>query len=534
VYAVRVVVAAVVAFGLLAPASAAQAPTEPAPSPSAQLAGVSAVGLLHQLAIRPERAHGYRAHAFRGWTHRGSGRCSTRELVLRRDGRPPPGAGARCGSRGPWWSSYDVKRLRRADAVRIDRTVSLRDAWASGARRWTTKSRNRFANDLGYRFSLVTASPRSVRHKGVSDPASWMPRAKGFRCSYAKHFIAVKWRWRLTTDRAERRTLRRTLSRNCSSVQVLAPHRAPIQRPGQRRAVTRTTLSVNPSSGPAHQLVTLSATVARRSGPAPQPGTGDGRVVFHSKASPGGRDTRSRVLGVVALNGRGGRPGTATLVTRRLGAGVLTVRARYRPARHQRFGASVSPPVVVRYTSALGCRSGFVDLAGTPARNSCVDPQAIRVRVPSGPLLLTTRLGNQVRFDVGPRARGTSASRIRASSPRRGVCWLTISDLRAGQLGWSASVSASNLAGGRRVVDVSSVSFGSVTLRRFAGNALGTAAEPVALQSLQALSAAPRQFAAAAVGGSLGSVRVRGVLRMSVAPRTPPGAYAGTITFTLT
>jgi hypothetical protein len=46
-----------------------------------------------------------------------------------------------------------------------------------------------------------------------------------YRCTYVADWVAVKWRWRLSVDPAERRYLSRTL-RGCGWPQVRAPGRA--------------------------------------------------------------------------------------------------------------------------------------------------------------------------------------------------------------------------------------------------------------------------------------------------------------------
>jgi CRISPR/Cas system Type II protein with McrA/HNH and RuvC-like nuclease domain len=86
--------------------------------------------------------------------------------------------------------------------IDIDHMVPLAEAWDSGARNWTVADRERFANDLGDRRSLVGVTDTINQEKADQDPGTWLPPY--FKCRYLKEFVAVKLRWRLSVDAAER------------------------------------------------------------------------------------------------------------------------------------------------------------------------------------------------------------------------------------------------------------------------------------------------------------------------------------------
>ncbi len=69
------------------------------------------------------------------------------------------------------------------------------------------KTRQRFANDLGDRRTLVAVTDNVNQSKGDRDIAEWRPD-RGV-CRYVEEWTAVKTRWSLTVNRAEKRTLRR-------------------------------------------------------------------------------------------------------------------------------------------------------------------------------------------------------------------------------------------------------------------------------------------------------------------------------------
>jgi hypothetical protein len=99
----------------------------------------------------------------------------------------------------------------------VDHMVALAEAWDSGAKRWTAGTRKRFANDLGDRRTLVAVSASANRSKSDRDPAEWLP-ARG-QCRYVREWTAVKIRWSLQVDRAEKRALVRRAG-NCRNVMV--------------------------------------------------------------------------------------------------------------------------------------------------------------------------------------------------------------------------------------------------------------------------------------------------------------------------
>ncbi|HEX7474251.1 MAG TPA: HNH endonuclease family protein, partial [Candidatus Limnocylindrales bacterium] len=86
----------------------------------------------------------------------------------------------------------------------IDHVVPLAEAWDSGAYRWDAARRRAFANDLGVSWSLIAVSAASNRSKGDKDPAEWLPPLASYRCQYLAVWVAIKTRWNLAVDAAEK------------------------------------------------------------------------------------------------------------------------------------------------------------------------------------------------------------------------------------------------------------------------------------------------------------------------------------------
>jgi hypothetical protein len=146
--------------------------------------------------------------------------CWTRREVLIRDHVGPLGIGRGCRLTGEWRSVYDGRTTTDPDAFTLDHLVPLAEAWRSGAERWDADRLVAYGNDLGYRWSLVAVTQQVNEDKGDQDPASWQPERD--RCTYLAAWVAVKSRWRLAVDPAERDALASGLDA-CGPTRIAAP-----------------------------------------------------------------------------------------------------------------------------------------------------------------------------------------------------------------------------------------------------------------------------------------------------------------------
>ena len=178
--------------------------------------------VLASLPVSPEAAAGYARELFRLWVDADRDGCDTRAEVLMDEALSGRLSGCRVQG-GMWVSAYDGVQTEDPGAFDIDHLVPLKEAWDSGAWRWTAQTRRAYANDLGYRHSLIAVSASSNRSKSDRDPAEWLPAQA--RCAYAKRWIAVKFRWRLAVDIAEKSRLGRILS-ECPRLMIV-PDLAP-------------------------------------------------------------------------------------------------------------------------------------------------------------------------------------------------------------------------------------------------------------------------------------------------------------------
>jgi hypothetical protein len=203
-------------------ASVVFASTQPA---SATTQHIPAATMLAELGTASAHHAGFTDGKFHHWTDGDNDGCDTRNEVLLTEATVKPHRASGCRlSGGKWVSPYDGKTLTSPGRVHIDFTVPLSEVWASGAWEWSSTTRQRFANDLGLGRVLTAVSGAASTAKGSSGPAGYLPPRKSYDCTYVVSWIAVKWRWQLDVDSAERATLTRLLGK-CGPVSITRPTR---------------------------------------------------------------------------------------------------------------------------------------------------------------------------------------------------------------------------------------------------------------------------------------------------------------------
>lgn len=216
-------------------------PTQPAQAATKQ----QAIRVLNSLPVSAESRVGYDRDLFRHWSDLDGNGCDTRDDVLAAEAL----AGVRRGcdvTGGRWVSAYDGAVTTDPSRFDIDHVVALGEAWDSGAWRWDAATRERFANDLAYPLALIAVSASSNRSKGDRDPAEWLP-ARG-RCAFAKSWVGVKYRWRLSVDTSEKTSLARIL-RSCPPLMTVPALARTTEDPGAGRTPTPAPAPVTGGAG---------------------------------------------------------------------------------------------------------------------------------------------------------------------------------------------------------------------------------------------------------------------------------------------
>lgn len=157
----------------------------------------------------PLSERGYSREKFPHWDSTGYG-CDTRDDILKRDAiRVRVGGECRIIG-GTWREPYGGTTTHDPHSLDIDHLVPLANAWRSGAKRWTTKRRETYANDPRVLLAVDAGLNRS---KGDDGPEQWLPPRVAFRVTYAVRWVGVKARYRLSVTRVEKSALEGLLTR---------------------------------------------------------------------------------------------------------------------------------------------------------------------------------------------------------------------------------------------------------------------------------------------------------------------------------
>jgi hypothetical protein len=194
-------------------------PASPASAASTTLRSGAA-----SLSVAAENRTGYDRDLFTHWIDADGDGCNTRYEVLIAEATTAPNVGSGCTlSGGRWYSYFDNASWTNPADLDIDHFVPLAEAWDSGASRWTSSQRRSFANDLGDARSLAAVTDNVNQAKGDKDPAAWLPPYAAARCRYVTEWVAVKLRWRLTVDSAEKSALT-SWANGCPNVTITYTH----------------------------------------------------------------------------------------------------------------------------------------------------------------------------------------------------------------------------------------------------------------------------------------------------------------------
>lgn len=190
---------------------------QPAPAQAATtFSGTIAQGIA-QIPTASESNTGYDRDLFPHWVDANGDCQNTRAEVLisEADATLTYTSSSRCTvATGRWFSYYDRVSWTNASDVDIDHMVPLAEAWGSGARNWTTARRQAYANDLGDYRTLVGVTDNVNQSKGDQDPSTWLPTYD--KCRYVAEWVAVKIRWGLSADSAEKSVLN-SYAASCSN-----------------------------------------------------------------------------------------------------------------------------------------------------------------------------------------------------------------------------------------------------------------------------------------------------------------------------
>lgn len=170
--------------------------------------------LFSTLSVRPPLDVPYDRSVFGDWIDADGDGCDTRAEVLRLQSLRHTHDEGSCIPVGRWFSLYDNITTDDSTDLEVDHLVPLKEAWVSGAAKWTRQRLHDYFNDMSVDSALIAVTRSSNRAKGARDPADWLPENREAHCRYINSWIAVKHRWQLHIDDAELRALR-AISNRC-------------------------------------------------------------------------------------------------------------------------------------------------------------------------------------------------------------------------------------------------------------------------------------------------------------------------------
>ena len=143
----------------------------------------------------------YSRSSFKHWIDEDGDCLNTRQEVLQRESLETVEIKNCRVVRGKWYDAYSGQFYTQTSKLDIDHIIPLKEAWESGADKWTAKKRKEFANDYD---NLIAVSRSLNRQKGAKDPAEWLPPHTEYICEYIARWIYIKEKYNLKMDLKEK------------------------------------------------------------------------------------------------------------------------------------------------------------------------------------------------------------------------------------------------------------------------------------------------------------------------------------------
>ena len=250
-------------------------------------ANPTALSVLSTIVVQNEYKTGYSRSLFKHWIDANGNGCDTREEVLSAESQSKAQVDA-YGCKvieGDWLSPYDNVMHTNPSDLDIDHMIPLKEAWDSGAWRWTAAQRQTFANDLSDARALIAVTAGQNRSKSDRDPSNWIPPQKSYTCTYLSEWVAIKARWKLSMDQSEFGRIKNLLTASCATATVAPWGTAPAVP--SKSATTPITEDTIPAVASATTLAPVATAPVATPGPAGANGAREVKPVRCKKAEFG-------------------------------------------------------------------------------------------------------------------------------------------------------------------------------------------------------------------------------------------------------
>jgi len=153
----------------------------------------------------------YNRSDFKHWIDEDGDCLDTRQEVLYKQSLIPPKIINCKVIQGKWYDPYSNQYYTNPKELDIDHIIPLKEAWESGASKWTDTKREAFANDYE---NLIAVESSLNRQKSSKDPSKWLPPHKEYYCEYITKWVYIKKKYNLEIDIKEQEKIKE-IQGNC-------------------------------------------------------------------------------------------------------------------------------------------------------------------------------------------------------------------------------------------------------------------------------------------------------------------------------
>lgn len=107
-----------------------------------------------------------------------------------------------------WTDPYSGDQYDKPGYLDVDHIIPLALVNKSGGADWSPQQKAQYANDSDV---LITTSAKQNRAKGAKTPSEWMPPNKSAHCDYAKVYVNVLSKYKLSVTDKDKTTLEKAL-----------------------------------------------------------------------------------------------------------------------------------------------------------------------------------------------------------------------------------------------------------------------------------------------------------------------------------
>lgn len=154
----------------------------------------------------------YSRSLFKHWIDEDGDCLNTRQEVLQKESLEPIKIQDCLVTQGKWYDAYSGQLYTQTSMLDIDHIVPLKEAWESGADKWTAEKRKKFANDYE---NLIAVNRSLNREKGAKDPVEWLPPHTEYICEYITRWVYIKEKYNLVMDVKEKRKIGEIQEKMC-------------------------------------------------------------------------------------------------------------------------------------------------------------------------------------------------------------------------------------------------------------------------------------------------------------------------------